>query len=271
MSTPEAPGPGPEPSRRLIPPEVQYAAVLNSALDCIVTIDDQGCVLEFNAAAERTFGYRAEEVLGREIADVIIPPNLRARHHEAFARYLRTGQTRLLERRFETVGMRADRTEFPVELTITRMQVPGRPVIMGFLRDITERKRAEEALRASEARFRALFEAMEEGVALHEVVLDANGKLVDYVIVDVNPAYERITGISRERAAGRRASELYGSGSPPYLEEFGGVGVTGVPRHMVTHFAPMNKTFSISITCLGPGQFATVFVEVHGEGPAGLV
>jgi len=142
--------------------------------------------------------------------------------------------------------------------------------VLGTYEDITERKRAEEALRASEARFRALFEAMEEGVALHEVVLDANGKLVDYVIVDVNPAYERITGISRERAAGRRASELYGSGSPPYLEEFGGVGVTGVPRHMVTHFAPMNKTFSISITCLGPGQFATVFVEVHGEGPAGL-
>lgn len=152
MSAQEASGPSPEPSRRLIPPEAQYAAVLNSALDCIVTIDDQGCVLEFNAAAERTFGYRAEEVLGREIADVIIPPNLRARHHEAFARYLRTGQTRLLERRFETVGMRADRTEFPVELTITRMQVPGRPVIMGFLRDITERKRAEEELRASRQR-----------------------------------------------------------------------------------------------------------------------
>jgi PAS domain S-box-containing protein len=152
MSAPDPSGNGPEQSQRLLPSEARHAAVLNSALDCIVTIDEQGCVLEFNAAAERTFGYRTAEVLGRDIADVIIPPSLRNRHHEAFGRYLRTGQTRLLERRFETVGMRADRSEFPVELTITRLQVPGRPVFMGFLRDITERKRAEEELRASRQR-----------------------------------------------------------------------------------------------------------------------
>ena len=131
--------------------EARKAAILDSALDCIVTIDHEGCVTEFNPAAERTFGYRRDEVLGQQLADVIIPPALRESHRQGLARYLATGETRVLGRRIEMTAVRADGSEFPAELAITRISLDGPPSFTGYLRDITERKRAEEKLRRSEA------------------------------------------------------------------------------------------------------------------------
>ena len=132
--------------------EARLAGILDSALDCIITIDDRGRVLEFNAAAERTFGYRVDEVVGLEMVDLIVPPALKDAHRQGFARYLETGEARLLDQRIEIVGMRADGSEFPVELTITRIPLPGRPTFTGFVRDITERRQAEKDLRASRQR-----------------------------------------------------------------------------------------------------------------------
>ena len=131
--------------------EARKAAILDSALECIVTIDHEGCITEFNPAAERTFGYRRDEVLGRQLADVIIPPALRERHRQGFARYLATGEARVLGKRIEMTAVRADGVEIPVEIAITRIPLDGPPSFTGYLRDITERKRAEEELRRSEA------------------------------------------------------------------------------------------------------------------------
>jgi PAS domain S-box-containing protein len=131
--------------------EARKAAILDSALDCIVTIDHEGCITEFNPAAERTFGYRRGDVLGRQLADVIVPPALRESHRQGFARYLATGETRVLGRRLELTAVRADGSEFPTELAITRIPTDGPPSFTGYLRDITDRKRAEEKLRRSEA------------------------------------------------------------------------------------------------------------------------
>ncbi len=131
--------------------EARKAAILESALDCIVTIDHEGCITEFNPPAEHTFGYRRNEVLGKHLADVIIPPSLREKHRQGFARYLATGEARVLGKRIEMTAVRADGSEFPVELAIARIPLEGPPSFTGYLRDITERKRAEQALRRSEA------------------------------------------------------------------------------------------------------------------------
>jgi PAS domain S-box-containing protein len=98
--------------------EARKAAVLDSALDCIVTIDHEGRLTEFNPAAERTFGYRRDEVVGKLLADVIVPPSLRKKHRSGFARYLATGEVRMLGKRLEITALRADGVEFLVELTI---------------------------------------------------------------------------------------------------------------------------------------------------------
>jgi len=132
--------------------EERHSGILESALDCIISIDDNGRVLEFNPAAERTFGYTADEAVGREMAELIVPQALRDEHRRGFARYLETGDARLLDRRIEITGMRADGSEFPVELTITRIDLGQRTIFTGFVRDITERNRAEQELRASRLR-----------------------------------------------------------------------------------------------------------------------
>ena len=134
--------------------QARKSAMLDSALDCIVTIDHDGRVFEWNPAAERTFGYRRAEVIGRELAEIIIPPALRERHRQGLARYLSTGEGSILGKRIELTALRADGAEFPVELSITLVKTEGSPIFTGFIRDITERKRAEETLRRTEELYR---------------------------------------------------------------------------------------------------------------------
>jgi diguanylate cyclase (GGDEF)-like protein/PAS domain S-box-containing protein len=126
--------------------EARKAGILEAVLDCIMTIDHRGRIVEFNPAAERTFGYRRADVVGREMAQLIIPAALRAAHREGMARYLAAGVGGAIDRRFETTAMRADGTEFPVELSITRIPSAGPPMFTGFLRDITVQKRMLEQL-----------------------------------------------------------------------------------------------------------------------------
>src|SRR5580698_7593337 len=88
--------------------EVRKAAIVDSALDCIVTIDHEGCITEFNPAAEHTFGYRRIEVMGKRLSDIMIPASHRERHRQGLVRYLATGETRVLGRRLELAAVRAD-------------------------------------------------------------------------------------------------------------------------------------------------------------------
>src|SRR5437763_2259327 len=130
----------------------RHRATLDAALDSVVTMDHRGRVLEFNPAAERTFGYPRDEAIGHDMADLIVPPELRENHRRGLGRLLAGGEARVLDRRIEIDGLRADGSRFPVELTITRIDVPGPPTFTGHIRDITERKLAEIELKASRMR-----------------------------------------------------------------------------------------------------------------------
>jgi PAS domain S-box-containing protein len=136
--------------------QARQGAMIEAALDAIVSMDHAGRILEFNPAAERIFGHKRSEVLGRDMADIIIPPRLRDGHRQGMARYLATGEATILGRRIEIVAMRADGSEFPVELTIARISPKGPPVFTGFVRDLTEIKIAEAALRSAEDRLRTV-------------------------------------------------------------------------------------------------------------------
>jgi PAS domain S-box-containing protein len=132
--------------------ESRLRAMLEAALDAVVTMDAGGRVVGWNQAAAAVFGYHASEAIGRDMADLIVPPALRQRHRQGLARFLEGGRPAILDRRLELTGMRRDGTEFPVELTITKIGLPGPPMFTGYLRDITDRVRAEQALQASRAR-----------------------------------------------------------------------------------------------------------------------
>jgi PAS domain S-box-containing protein len=127
--------------------EGRQAAILEAALDAMITIDSQGRVIEWNPAAERTFGYPCANVLGRVLAELIIPAPRRDAHRRGLERYLATGHSSVLGQRIEMTALRADGAEFPVELAITRVPIEGPPLFTACVRDITERRRAEEEIR----------------------------------------------------------------------------------------------------------------------------
>ncbi len=120
--------------------------MLEAALDAIVAMDGEGNVVEWNAAAEATFGYTRDEAIGAPMGDLIVPEQLREAHRKGLARYLETGEPRVIGRRLELPAIRKDGTEFPVELTITQVGLPGPPLFMGHVRDISDRKTAEQLL-----------------------------------------------------------------------------------------------------------------------------
>ncbi|MEJ2110367.1 MAG: hypothetical protein P8Z37_10725 [Acidobacteriota bacterium] len=126
-----------------------------------------------------------------------------------------------------------------------------------------------EKLQKSESKFRGLFDEMNEGACLHRVIYDSSNKAVDYEILDINKAYEKITGITLDIALGDVASSLYGTGEPPYLDIYARVAETGVPTVFETYFPPMEKYFSISVFSPEKGLFATIFTDISDRVKSG--
>src|SRR6266850_6464625 len=118
-------------------------AILESSLDCLITIDHEGKIVEFNPAAEATFGLTREQALGKAMVELIVPPRLRDAHRRGFAHYLATGEGPILGKRLELEAVRADGTEFPIELAIMAIESRSGSLFTGFIRDITVRKQSE--------------------------------------------------------------------------------------------------------------------------------
>ncbi|KAA2237559.1 hybrid sensor histidine kinase/response regulator [Salinarimonas soli] len=162
---------------RLQASEALNAAVVNSALDCVIVIDEEGCVLEFNPAAEATFGVTRDAVMGKPIGDIIVPPALRRRHAEGFKRYLATGQGSVIGRRIEVEGMRADGSVFPVELAITEVRLPERRFFTAYLRDLTPAREAAAEIEAQRTRLHQMEKLSAMGSLLAGVAHELNNPL----------------------------------------------------------------------------------------------
>ena len=126
--------------------EARMEAILRSALDAIIIMDHSGRLVEFNPTAEKIFGFQRAEVIGRELAEIVIPERLRARHRAGLAHLLATGEGPVLNKLIELPALRADGTEFPAEFAIIAIPGAEPPLFTAFLRDITERKEVEQTL-----------------------------------------------------------------------------------------------------------------------------
>lgn len=134
--------------------------------------------------------------------------------------------------------------------------------MLGVRIDINERKTIEEKLKKSEKKLSTLFASMTEMVVMHELVFDENGNAINYLITDCNTAFTNITGIKRQDALGRLATEVYGTNSAPYLEQYAQVAITGQAKEFDSYFAPMDKHFLISAIAPERNKFATISTDV---------
>lgn len=151
------------PEKNTAAAEMRFRAVAQSSNDAIIIGDHAGNILFWNIGAQAIFGYRSEEVVG-ECLTVLMPERYRAQHKQGLSRFSLTGETRILNKTVELHGRRKTGEEFPLELTLSAWKENQQQFFSGIIRDITQRKAAEEALRESEEKYRAIFNQAVEGI-----------------------------------------------------------------------------------------------------------
>ena len=232
--------------------EARLKTILESLPVGVIVVDaETHAVLDVNSSASRLLGRRREDIVGNACHRFVCPSEV--------------GQCPITDRgqsvdNSERSVIHADGHLVPVMKTVTTVMLDGRRCLLESFIDISLRKRAEAALQDSEQRYRSLYSTMKEGVALHEIVHDASGEPVDYVVLDVNPAYERILGMTRDEVIGARGTQVYGIGDPPYLDGFAEVVRTGEPMTFETAFR--GRHMYISVVRPAEGKFATIFDDI---------
>jgi two-component system sensor kinase FixL len=184
----------------------RWRSIIQSAVDGVVLIDAGGRIDAFNPAAERLFGYREAEVLGRNVS-LLMPQPYRDEHDSYLARYLATGERRIIGLGREVSGQRKDGSIFPLHLSVGEAEVSGERKFTGIIHDLSERVRLEDQLRASEARWRSIIKSAVDGI----VVIDSRGRIESF-----NPAAERLFGYLEADIIGQNVHILMPS---PYREE----------------------------------------------------
>jgi PAS domain S-box-containing protein len=129
-------------------------------------------------------------------------------------------------------------------------------------RDLTGRKQAEEALRQSEQRYRSLFNGMTEGFALHEIICDEKGESCDYRFLEINPAFERLTGLKREDVVGKTMSQVLTNDDPKWVKIYGDVALTGKSIHFDNYSPVLKRHYEVFAYCPAPGQFGVLFMDI---------
>ncbi|PYQ14683.1 MAG: hypothetical protein DMH00_01210 [Acidobacteria bacterium] len=175
--------------------EARKGAILDTALDAVISIDHRGTITEFNPAAEQMFGFRRDAAVGRNMAELLVPPRLLEGHQRGLERYLELGTGAVLGRRIQIQALRRDGTEFPVELAIARIPLDGPPTFTGFVRDLTDIKQAESALRQREEQLQ------------HAQKMEAIGTLAGGVAHDFNNLLTGILGYAELLKMGSKPGE----------------------------------------------------------------
>lgn len=218
-----------------------------------LTLDGDGLILDCNPRFSQMTGWFIEELRGRLFFDLLVPEQWEQIAFLVAQQAQASCETLLLTRQGKLL---------PVQFSMRPLSLDGLTTICLVLTDLSERFETEAALRDSERKFHSLYLSMTEGMALHEMVFDAAGNPLDYVLLDVNPAFESILGLRRDAVLGRRASEVYGTDTAPYIDLFAGVATNGKAIHFETEFKPLSRSFRISVFSPARNQFATVFSDI---------
>lgn len=220
--------------------------------------DIDGKILMFNKLAAEHLNGSPEDFMGKYVHE-IFTPNMASLIMERIENAIKSDKKLEFEDFFNAPsGQKWFLSNF-VSIKDFKGNVMGVQIIS---QDITLRKLFEDELIKSEEKYRDLYKSMNEGLAVHKIIYDIHGQAIDYFIIEVNPAYEKLLGLKKEDVIGRKASEVYGTNKPPYIDIYSLVVETRSPEHFETYFEPMNRYFSISVFSPKIGEFVTVFEDI---------
>ena len=238
--------------------KAHFELIFNTSPDAaLITRLNDGLAVEVNDGYTKLTGYTRQETLGLSIIDIKLWKNPEDRQR-LVDELLKNGFCENLEGIF----LRKDGSTLIGLISAKTFMLHGVQHIFSIVRDISERKKVERNLVESEEKFRSLYTNMIDGSALHTLVYNEQGVPEEYLINDVNPAFETMLGISREAVVHKTSREAYRVEVPPYLEIYSRVALTGKPEVFETYFAPLEKYFSISVFCPARGRFATIFENI---------
>jgi PAS domain S-box-containing protein len=255
--------------------EAKYRLIAENTADLISIMDRNLRFTYVSPASMRLLGFTAEEAMERTLEQVLTPESMRLclTVFEKEMQLEASGtadpdRTRILE----LEEYKKDGSIIWVEVNLSFIRDNDRkPInILIVSRDITVRKRAEEKLRESEARFQQLFQTMEEGFATHEIICDAAGRPVDYRFLSMNPSFERLTGLKKEDLIGRTVLEVMPATEKIWIENYGRVALGGEPMHVEMDSGALGKVFAVSAFSPRKGQFAVSFHDITGRKQAEL-
>ncbi|MBW7865219.1 MAG: PAS domain S-box protein [Candidatus Hydrogenedentes bacterium] len=249
----------------LLRSEEGHRTTLMSVGDAVIATDTEGRITVMNPVAERLTGWPLRDALGRPLSEVFHIINERTREtvESPVAIVMREGGVVGLAN--HTVLIARDGGEVPIADSGAPIfgEDGGISGVVLVFRDQTKEHAAQRALRESEARFRNVFDNSISAIALCEMVFDGQGNPVDYVHLELNPAFAEHTGIPVAQAEGRRMTELFPDGNAaPFIRAFGNVILTGKPAIFEQYFDALNRHFSLSAFSVGGLRFAVVFQDI---------
>jgi PAS domain S-box-containing protein len=234
------------------------ANLFEAASDSIIVHDLTGKLVYFNEAAYKTRGYTRDEFESLSIQDIETLGN--PRFFESQMRKL----VEVGEATFETVNFRKDKTVMPVEIHAKIIDFDAQELVLSIVRDVSERKVAEEMLKKSEEEYSALFANMVDGFAYCQMIFDEVGKPVDFAYLQINDSFERITGLKREVVVGKNVTQAIPGikeDNPELFEIYGRVAFTGKTEKFDVFFKPLSIWLRISVYCPRKGYFAAIFED----------